>query len=195
MNSDTIPSVRSWIRMDLWPSRDGGSMIPIDLSANREGGSMIRTDPGSRSMGSDPGIRFRDPRNCLDTKTKQNTSVSQSSPMLAVCALCRNIKARLSKQQRQRSSSSARAHYHTKLNVLSASGRAQLSRLRRRLRSSIGPIPPVHGGPEFATKLAGGVHRTGSAQLDRELSTTSDCRARAQLWTAPAPPPTHQELQ
>ena len=26
---------------------------------------MIRTDPGSRSLGSDPGIRFRDPRICL----------------------------------------------------------------------------------------------------------------------------------
>ena len=26
---------------------------------------MIRTDPGSRSLGSDPGIRFRDPRTCL----------------------------------------------------------------------------------------------------------------------------------
>ena len=28
---------------------------------------MIRTDPGSRSLGSDPGIRFRDPRTCLVT--------------------------------------------------------------------------------------------------------------------------------
>ena len=28
-------------------------------------GSMIRTDPGSRSLGSDPGIHFRDPRTCL----------------------------------------------------------------------------------------------------------------------------------
>ena len=26
---------------------------------------MIPTDPGSRSLGSDPGIRFRDPRTCL----------------------------------------------------------------------------------------------------------------------------------
>ena len=26
---------------------------------------MIRTDPGSRSLGSDPGIRFRDPWTCL----------------------------------------------------------------------------------------------------------------------------------
>ena len=26
---------------------------------------MIRTDPGSRSLGSDPGIRFWDPRICL----------------------------------------------------------------------------------------------------------------------------------
>ena len=26
---------------------------------------MIQTDPGSRTLGSDPGIRFRDPRTCL----------------------------------------------------------------------------------------------------------------------------------
>ena len=62
MDSDTIRSVRSRIRMDLLPYCNGGSMIPVDLSANCVGGSMIRTDSGSRSMGSDPGIRFRDPR-------------------------------------------------------------------------------------------------------------------------------------
>ena len=67
MDPDTVPSVKYLIRMDLLPYCDGGSMIPLDRSANCEGlgGSMIRTDSGSRSMGSDPGIRFRDPRACL----------------------------------------------------------------------------------------------------------------------------------
>ena len=41
MDPDTIPSVRSRIRMDLLPYCDGGSMIPVDLSANCDGGSMI----------------------------------------------------------------------------------------------------------------------------------------------------------
>ena len=40
-------------------------MIPVDLSQTVRVGSMIRTDPGSRSLGSDPGIHFRDPRTCL----------------------------------------------------------------------------------------------------------------------------------
>ena len=33
-------------------------MIPVDLSANVRVRCMIRTDPGSRSMGSDPGAIF-----------------------------------------------------------------------------------------------------------------------------------------
>ena len=61
MDPDTIPNLRSRIRMDLLPYCEDGSMIPVDLSANCEGGSVIGTDPGSRSLGSDPGIRFRDP--------------------------------------------------------------------------------------------------------------------------------------
>ena len=40
-------------------------MIPVDLSQTVRVGSMIQTDPGSRSLGSDPGIHFRDPRTCL----------------------------------------------------------------------------------------------------------------------------------
>ena len=40
-------------------------MIPMDLSQTVRVGSMIRTDPGSRSLGSDPRIHFRDPRTCL----------------------------------------------------------------------------------------------------------------------------------
>ena len=40
-------------------------MIPVDLSQTVRVGSMIRTDPGSRSLGSDPGIHFRDPRTYL----------------------------------------------------------------------------------------------------------------------------------
>ena len=40
-------------------------MIPVDLSQTVRVGSMIRTDPGSGSFGSDPGIHFRDPRTCL----------------------------------------------------------------------------------------------------------------------------------
>ena len=40
-------------------------MISVDLSQTVRVGSMIRTDPGSRSLGSDPGIHFRDPRKCL----------------------------------------------------------------------------------------------------------------------------------
>ena len=40
-------------------------MIPVDLSQTVRVGSMIRTDPGFRSLGSDPGIHFRDPRTCL----------------------------------------------------------------------------------------------------------------------------------
>ena len=40
-------------------------MIPVDLSQTVRVGSMIRTDPGSRSLGSDPVIHFRDPLTCL----------------------------------------------------------------------------------------------------------------------------------
>ena len=37
MDPDAIRSLRSWIRMNLLPHCDGGSMIPVDLSANCEG--------------------------------------------------------------------------------------------------------------------------------------------------------------
>ena len=40
-------------------------MVPVDLSQTVRVGSMIRTDPGSRSLGSDRGIHFRDPWTCL----------------------------------------------------------------------------------------------------------------------------------
>ena len=39
---------------------------------------MIRTDPGSRSLGSDPGIRFRDPRSCLLVCLHRSTIFSLS---------------------------------------------------------------------------------------------------------------------
>ena len=45
-------------------------MIPVDLSANCDGWIYDRTDPGSRSLGSDPGIHFRDPRTCLDCSAR-----------------------------------------------------------------------------------------------------------------------------
>ena len=47
-------------------------MIPVDLSQTVMVGSMIRTDPGSRSLGSDPGIHFRDPRTCLSGAVTKN---------------------------------------------------------------------------------------------------------------------------
>ena len=65
MDPATIRSLGSRIRKDLMPYCEGGSMIPVDLSQTVRVGSMIRTDPGSRSLGSDPGIHFRDPRTCL----------------------------------------------------------------------------------------------------------------------------------
>ena len=65
MDTDTIGILRSQIRMDLLPYCEGGSMIPVDLRQIVSVGSMIRMDPGSRSLGSDPGIRFQDPRTCL----------------------------------------------------------------------------------------------------------------------------------
>ena len=65
MDPDTIPSLRSRIRMDLLPYCEDGYMISVDLSANCEGGSVIWTGPGTRSLGSYPGIRFRDPWACL----------------------------------------------------------------------------------------------------------------------------------
>ena len=65
MDPDTIQSLRSRIRMDLLPYCEDGSMITVDLSANCEDGSVIWTDPGSRSLGSDPRIRFRNPWACL----------------------------------------------------------------------------------------------------------------------------------
>ena len=40
-------------------------MIPVICRQTMRVGSMIQTDPGSRSLGSGPGIRFRDPRTCL----------------------------------------------------------------------------------------------------------------------------------
>ena len=67
MDPATIRSLRSRIRKDLLPYYVGGSMIPVDLSQTVRVGSMIRTDPGSRSLGSDPGIHFRDPWTCLDS--------------------------------------------------------------------------------------------------------------------------------
>ena len=65
MDPATIRSLGSRIRKDLLPYCEGGSRIPVDLSQTVGVGSMIRTDPGSRSLGSDPGIHFRDPRTCL----------------------------------------------------------------------------------------------------------------------------------
>ena len=44
-------------------------MIPVDPSQTVRVGSMIRTDPGSRSLGSDLGIHIRDPRTCLVATT------------------------------------------------------------------------------------------------------------------------------
>ena len=42
---------------------------------------MIRTDPGSRSLGSDPGIHFRDPRTCLlTTRPDRERPASQPPP-------------------------------------------------------------------------------------------------------------------
>ena len=49
-------------------------MIPVALSQTVRVGSMIRTDPGSRSLGSDPGIRFRDPRTCLSLSNLLGTT-------------------------------------------------------------------------------------------------------------------------
>ena len=40
---------------------------------------MVRTDPGSRSLGSDPGIRFRDARTCLVAST--SPAVTAPSPI------------------------------------------------------------------------------------------------------------------
>ena len=65
MDPDTIWILRSRIRMDLLPYCEGGSMIPVDLRQIVSVESMIRMDPGSRSLGSDPGIRFWDPQTCL----------------------------------------------------------------------------------------------------------------------------------
>ena len=49
---------------------------------------MIRTDPGFRSLGSDPGIRFRDPRLCLllSTDMYMNFSRNQTVKHLQFCA-------------------------------------------------------------------------------------------------------------
>ena len=65
MDPEKIGILRSRTRMDLLPYCEGGSMIPVDLRQIVSVGSMIRMDPGSRFLGSDPGIRFRDPRTCL----------------------------------------------------------------------------------------------------------------------------------
>ena len=61
MDPETIPSVRSRIRMDLLPYCDGGSMISVDLSANCESGDRwserIRApDPWDQIPGSVFGI-------------------------------------------------------------------------------------------------------------------------------------------
>ena len=65
MDPDTIGILRSRIRMDLLPYCEGGSMIPVDLRQIVNVGSMTRMDPGSRSLGSDSRILFRDPQTCL----------------------------------------------------------------------------------------------------------------------------------
>ena len=65
MDPGTIRSLRSRIRMDLLSYCEGGSMIQVDLSANLRVGSMTRSDPGSRSLGLDLEIHFRDQRTCL----------------------------------------------------------------------------------------------------------------------------------
>ena len=67
MDLDTIQILWSRIRMDLLPYCEGGSMIPVDLRQTVSVGFIIWMDPGSRSLRSDPGIRFRDPRTCLIT--------------------------------------------------------------------------------------------------------------------------------
>ena len=65
MDPDKIRILRSRIRMDLLPYCEGGSMIPVNIRQTVSVDSMIRMDPGSRSLGTDPGIRFRDPWTCL----------------------------------------------------------------------------------------------------------------------------------
>ena len=81
MDPDKIRILRSRIRMDLLPYCESGSMIPVDLRQTMSVGSMIRMDPGSRSLGSDPGIRFRDPRTCL---VRCFTASPRSSPLSGV---------------------------------------------------------------------------------------------------------------
>ena len=57
MDSVTIRSLRSRIRMDLLPYCKGGSMIPVDLSANCESWIYDRNGSGIQILG----IRSRDP--------------------------------------------------------------------------------------------------------------------------------------
>ena len=57
---------REFIGISLFMWNCGGNCDEHFLTSSTvRVGSMIRTDPGSRSLGSDPGIRFRDPRTCL----------------------------------------------------------------------------------------------------------------------------------
>ena len=58
MDPDTIRSLRSWIRKDLLPYCERGSMIPVDLSANCEG--RIYYDPNGSGI-QILEIRSRDP--------------------------------------------------------------------------------------------------------------------------------------
>ena len=71
MDPDTIQSLKTRIRMDLLPYCEGGSAGGSGSVGKLMVGSMIRTDPGSSFLGSDPGIRFRDPRTCLVLGTCQ----------------------------------------------------------------------------------------------------------------------------
>ena len=57
MDPDTIPSLRSRIRMDLLPYCEDGSMIPVDLSANCEVGAYDLNGSGIQILG----IRSLDP--------------------------------------------------------------------------------------------------------------------------------------
>ena len=80
MDPATIRSLRSRIKKDLLPYCEGGSMIPVDPSKTVRVGSMIRTDLGSRSLGSDPGIHFRDPR----TSDMSDIDMTQGAELLKV---------------------------------------------------------------------------------------------------------------
>ena len=57
MDPDTTRSLGSWIRMEILPYYEGGSMIPVDLSANCEGWIYDPNGSGIQILG----IRSRDP--------------------------------------------------------------------------------------------------------------------------------------